>query len=127
MGWSTLGDICINDGKLFGCSSYQNSVGIWVADVSVFTLFSLCHYVLIVSVSLCVNLPSSLWYQHIEPYGAAVPEQKDCTEKICNPLEKRTSEKLGSGLRSSSGLRCESPDYDVKEIKTIYVDCKFFF
>ncbi|XP_076896528.1 katanin p80 WD40 repeat-containing subunit B1 homolog KTN80.2-like, partial [Bidens hawaiensis] len=32
--WSTLGDICINDGKLLGCSYYQNSVGIWAADVS---------------------------------------------------------------------------------------------
>ncbi|KAI3745498.1 hypothetical protein L1987_58612 [Smallanthus sonchifolius] len=32
--WSTLGDLCINDGKLLGCSYYQNSVGIWAADVS---------------------------------------------------------------------------------------------
>ncbi|KAL4563163.1 hypothetical protein LXL04_027198 [Taraxacum kok-saghyz] len=34
MGWSTLGDICINDGKLVGCSYYQNSVAVWVADTS---------------------------------------------------------------------------------------------
>ncbi|XP_076882312.1 katanin p80 WD40 repeat-containing subunit B1 homolog KTN80.1-like [Bidens hawaiensis] len=32
--WSTLGDMCINGGKLLGCSYYQNSVGIWAADVS---------------------------------------------------------------------------------------------
>ncbi|KAK1424663.1 hypothetical protein QVD17_19997 [Tagetes erecta] len=32
--WTTLGDICIHDGKLLGCSYYQNSVGIWAADVS---------------------------------------------------------------------------------------------
>ncbi|ONI10302.1 hypothetical protein PRUPE_4G039800 [Prunus persica] len=34
MGWSRLGDLCIHDGKLLGCSYYQNSVGVWVADVS---------------------------------------------------------------------------------------------
>lgn len=35
MGWSTLGDLCINEGKLLGCSYYRNSVGVWVADISV--------------------------------------------------------------------------------------------
>lgn len=39
IGWSTLGDLCIDDGKLLGCSYYQNSIGIWAADVSV-TLFA---------------------------------------------------------------------------------------
>ncbi|XP_062096424.1 katanin p80 WD40 repeat-containing subunit B1 homolog KTN80.1-like isoform X2 [Humulus lupulus] len=34
MGWSTLGDFCIHEGKLLGCSYYQNSVGVWVADIS---------------------------------------------------------------------------------------------
>nr|XP_043619246.1 katanin p80 WD40 repeat-containing subunit B1 homolog KTN80.1-like [Erigeron canadensis] len=34
MGWSTLGDLCIDDGKLLGCSYYQNSVAIWVADTT---------------------------------------------------------------------------------------------
>lgn len=34
MGWSTLGDLCINDGKLLGCSYYQNSVAVWVADTT---------------------------------------------------------------------------------------------
>ncbi|KAI3718852.1 hypothetical protein L6452_19737 [Arctium lappa] len=34
IGWSTLGDLCIDDGKLLGCSYYQNSIGIWAADVS---------------------------------------------------------------------------------------------
>ncbi|KAK2644160.1 hypothetical protein Ddye_019355 [Dipteronia dyeriana] len=94
MGWSTLGDLCINDGKLLGCSSYRNSVGVWVTDLS-----------------------------HIEPYGApVVPDKNDCTEKICNPQESHSLEKVGSGLRSTTGLRCESPDYDMREIKTIYVD-----
>nr|GMC88013.1 katanin P80 WD40 repeat-containing subunit B1 homolog isoform X1 [Ipomoea batatas] len=34
MGWSTLGDLCIHDGKLLGGTYYQNSVGVWVADIS---------------------------------------------------------------------------------------------
>ncbi|RDX68901.1 Katanin p80 WD40 repeat-containing subunit B1-like protein [Mucuna pruriens] len=34
MGWTTLGDLCIHDGKLLGCSFYRNSVGVWVADIS---------------------------------------------------------------------------------------------
>ncbi|KAL7594230.1 hypothetical protein Lser_V15G29943 [Lactuca serriola] len=34
IGWSTLGDLCIDDGKLLGCSYYQNSIGVWAADVS---------------------------------------------------------------------------------------------
>ncbi|KAM0048792.1 putative transcription factor WD40-like family [Helianthus debilis subsp. tardiflorus] len=34
LGWSNLGDICINDGKLLGCSYFQNFVGIWATDVS---------------------------------------------------------------------------------------------
>ena len=42
MGWSTLGDICIHEGKLLGCSYYQNSVGVWVADISVLTTSFLC-------------------------------------------------------------------------------------
>ena len=35
MHWSTLGEQCINDGKLLACLYYRNSVGVWVVDVSV--------------------------------------------------------------------------------------------
>ncbi|KAG2410116.1 Katanin p80 WD40 repeat-containing subunit B1-like protein [Vigna angularis] len=34
MGWTTLGDLCIHDEKLLGCSFYSNSVGVWVSDIS---------------------------------------------------------------------------------------------
>ncbi|GMI72289.1 DWD hypersensitive to ABA 3, Katanin p80 subunit 2 [Hibiscus trionum] len=34
IGWSTLGDLCINEGKLLGCSYYRNSVGVWGADLA---------------------------------------------------------------------------------------------
>lgn len=66
------------------------------------------------------------WCQHIEPYGAGRPEQNDCSEKKINPSDSYSSEKVGSGIRSTSSFCCRSPDYGTKEIKTIYVDCKFF-
>ncbi|XVF27694.1 hypothetical protein REPUB_Repub14bG0131000 [Reevesia pubescens] len=88
MGWSTLGDLCINEGKLLGCSYYQNSVGVWVADVA-----------------------------HIEPYG-----RNDGAEKKFNLEGSYSSEKAGSGMRSSLGSWPLSPDYEAKEIKNIYVD-----
>ncbi|KAL5579351.1 hypothetical protein UlMin_011793 [Ulmus minor] len=90
VGWSTLGDLCIHDGKLLGCSYYRNSVGVWVADISL-----------------------------IEPYGDG--SQNDCMEQKFDLKLKESSEKLGSGGRTSS-LRCRSPDYDTKDIKNIYVD-----
>ncbi|XP_031392296.1 katanin p80 WD40 repeat-containing subunit B1 homolog isoform X1 [Punica granatum] len=93
MGWSTLSDLCIHEGKLLGCSYYQNSVGVWVSDISL-----------------------------IEPYGAnLVPPQKDVMQHEFN-LQKSHSVKKGSDERSISSLRCPSPDYETKEIKNIYVD-----
>ncbi|KAL4290517.1 hypothetical protein GQ457_14G010150 [Hibiscus cannabinus] len=59
MGWSTLGNLCINEGKLLGCSSYRNSVGVWVADVA-----------------------------HIEPYGRnGQTEKKFSLEKSYSPVK----------------------------------------
>ncbi|XP_020257762.1 katanin p80 WD40 repeat-containing subunit B1 homolog isoform X2 [Asparagus officinalis] len=34
MGWSTLGDLSIYEGKLLGCSYHQSRIGVWVADIS---------------------------------------------------------------------------------------------
>ncbi|KAK1284171.1 hypothetical protein QJS10_CPB21g00709 [Acorus calamus] len=34
MGWSHLGDLCIHEGQLFGCSYHQSRVAIWIADIS---------------------------------------------------------------------------------------------
>ncbi|KAI6705045.1 hypothetical protein NL676_008007 [Syzygium grande] len=60
MGWSALADLCIHDGKLLGCSYYQSSVGVWVADVSL-----------------------------IEPHGANLnPQQKDCGDNEIEHQEK---------------------------------------
>ncbi|KAK9267870.1 hypothetical protein L1049_010307 [Liquidambar formosana] len=94
MGWSTMGDLCIHEGKLLGCSYYRNSVGVWVADISL-----------------------------VEPYGPGlVPDQNGCTEQKFNLQGSHSVEKVGSSIRSNSGLRCMSSDYETKEIKNIYID-----
>lgn len=94
MGWSTLADLCIHDGKLLGCSYYQSSVGVWVADASL-----------------------------IEPYGTNVkPQQKDSGDDEIEHQESRSSAKVGTTIRSTSIMRCASPDYETKDIKNIYVD-----
>lgn len=94
MGWSTLGDLCIHDGKLLGCSFYRNSVGVWVGDIS------------------C-----------IEPYGDGFePKESDCTDQKFNIPGCNSSDKVGSDVRSTLGFRSPSPDYETKEIKNIYVD-----
>ncbi|CAH8313433.1 unnamed protein product [Eruca vesicaria subsp. sativa] len=73
MGWSTLGDLCISEGKLMGCSYYQNSVGIWVSDIS-----------------------------QIEPYGIRSADKKECVEKVLSVLDDQSSERGRSGPRRSS-------------------------
>lgn len=93
MGWSTLSDLCIHDGRLVGGAYYQNYVGVWVADISL-----------------------------IEPYGAGLtPERQNNLEQKQEHVESRL-ERIGSNRSSNSNLRCTSPDIDSKEIKNIYVD-----
>ncbi|XP_050204159.1 katanin p80 WD40 repeat-containing subunit B1 homolog KTN80.3-like [Mercurialis annua] len=93
IGWSTLGDLCIQEGKLLGCSYYRNSVAVWAADISL-----------------------------IEPYGAGfVSKESDSDKKFSNP-KSDSPDKVRSGLRLTSVMRSMSPDYDVKEIKNIYID-----
>lgn len=72
MGWSTLGDLCIQEGKLLGCSYYRNSVGVWVADISL-----------------------------IEPYGDA-SQIDCTEQKFNNLKLQRSSEVPGSIARTSS-------------------------
>ncbi|CAL1397879.1 unnamed protein product [Linum trigynum] len=93
MGWSTLGDLCIQDGKLLGCSYYRNSVGVWVADISL-----------------------------IEPYGTGdVHEENECTEQMFT-FSKNHSGDISSDINSVVSLRSASPEMDTKEIKNIYID-----
>ncbi|CAK7350671.1 unnamed protein product [Dovyalis caffra] len=94
MGWSTLGDLCIHDGKLLGCSYYRNSVAVWVGDIS-----------------------------RIEPYGdGLVSEESECTDQKFNIPGRNSSDKVERDVRPTLGFRSPSPDYETKEIKNIYVD-----
>ncbi|XP_024004100.1 LOW QUALITY PROTEIN: katanin p80 WD40 repeat-containing subunit B1 homolog [Eutrema salsugineum] len=81
MGWSTLGDLCISEGKLLGCSYYQNSVGIWVSDIS-----------------------------QIEPYGIGSVDKKECMEKILSVLDDQSSERVRSDPRRSSSPDYETKE-----------------
>lgn len=64
-----------------------------------------------------------LW-QLIKPYGAgSTPGQNDCPDEKSHVKLQGIMEKAQIGIRGP-GLRCISPDYDTKEIKNIYVDCK---
>lgn len=93
MGWSALGDLCIQDGKLLGCSYYRNSVAVWAADISL-----------------------------IKPYGDGIIPEEDSQSEQKHDLQESPFVKVGSHRRTASSLRCSSPDYETKEIKTIYVD-----
>ncbi|CAK8530490.1 unnamed protein product [Lathyrus sativus] len=92
MGWTTLDDICIHDGKLLGCSHYRNSVGVWVADISL-----------------------------IEPYGDDLDLKKDEGTKHKHILKGSKLEKVEVDIEPTSGFRSMSPD-ESKEIKNIYID-----
>ncbi|CAE5962788.1 unnamed protein product [Arabidopsis arenosa] len=81
MGWSTLGDLCISEGKLLGCSYYQNSVGIWVSDIS-----------------------------QIEPYGIGSADKKECVEKILGALDDQSSDRIRSTPRRSSSPDYETKE-----------------
>ncbi|KAK9681854.1 hypothetical protein RND81_10G032000 [Saponaria officinalis] len=96
IGWSTLGDLCIKEGKLIGCSYYQNSIGIWVDDLS-----------------------------RVKPYGTSdsgsTPNSSTVESDFGNQGS-QSSEKSGPAARPFSGMRCTSPDVDANDIKNIYVD-----
>lgn len=96
MQWSTLSDLCIHEEKLIGCSYHRNSIGLWVADLSL-----------------------------IQPYGADdinVPVD-DCPVELKHGLhESHLKGEVETAARSAIGPRAVSPDFDSKEIKNIYVD-----
>ncbi|KAK1378834.1 Katanin p80 WD40 repeat-containing subunit B1-like [Heracleum sosnowskyi] len=96
LGWSTLRDLCIQDGKVLGGSYHQNSVGIWLTDTSL-----------------------------VEPYrGSSLTETISKCEQVHDKFQDVAVHKAGRFGRSSSSssLRCKTPDTEDKEIKNIYVD-----
>ncbi|XP_028767626.1 katanin p80 WD40 repeat-containing subunit B1 homolog isoform X2 [Neltuma alba] len=93
MGWTTLGDLCIHDGKLLGCSYYRNSIGVWAADIS-----------------------------FIEPYGTGLePKNKGGVDQKLS-FQENQPEKVEMDVGPTSGLHFMSPDSEPKEIKNIYID-----
>ncbi|XP_047970576.1 katanin p80 WD40 repeat-containing subunit B1 homolog KTN80.2-like [Salvia hispanica] len=93
MGWSTLGDLCIDDGKLLGGAYHENTVAVWIADVSL-----------------------------VEPYGTRfAPEQYDHSG-LKHASEGSPLEKEESHVKSKSNIKSTVPDSESKDIKTIYVD-----
>ncbi|CAM8904090.1 unnamed protein product [Rhodiola kirilowii] len=91
MGWSTLGDLCIHDDKLLGCSFYRNSVGVWAADISL-----------------------------IEPYRACILSEQNVSSEPKSILESRTVRRQESEAPSNLRSHIGSPDSGTRE-KTIYV------
>ncbi|KAF3571632.1 hypothetical protein F2Q69_00063538 [Brassica cretica] len=81
LGWSTLGDMCINENKFVGCSYYRNSVGIWVSDIS-----------------------------KLEPYGAGSEDENECMVKRFSALDEQASERMKSGSRGSSSPDYETKE-----------------
>ncbi|KAG6520606.1 hypothetical protein ZIOFF_017665 [Zingiber officinale] len=41
MGWSTLADLSVYEGKLLGCSYHENCIGLWLADISLIAPYAL--------------------------------------------------------------------------------------
>ncbi|KAG6517752.1 hypothetical protein ZIOFF_021150 [Zingiber officinale] len=41
MGWSTLADLSVYEGKLLGCSYRENCIGLWLADISLIAPYAL--------------------------------------------------------------------------------------
>ncbi|KAF5176398.1 Katanin p80 wd40 repeat-containing subunit b1-like protein [Thalictrum thalictroides] len=94
MGWSTLGDLNISEGKLLGCSYYHNCVGVWAADVSLFG-----------------------------PYAAGVPPRSNGHRQHKFGIQESQSlQEVGNTIKSNAGLLKTPPDDETPEIRNIYVD-----
>ncbi|CAN8311979.1 unnamed protein product [Cochlearia groenlandica] len=81
MGWSTLGDSCINEEKFIGCSYYRNSVRIWMSDIS-----------------------------QLKPYGVGSDDKDECMVKRFSILDDQSSERRGSLSRGSSSADDETKE-----------------
>ncbi|KAK9085147.1 hypothetical protein Sjap_025558 [Stephania japonica] len=94
VGWSTLGDLTIHEGKLLGCSYYRNSVSVWVADIGL-----------------------------IAPYGVGIsPGSNDLMEQKLGIRDNLSIEKMGTSKKSDATLLTVPRDCDTAEIRNIYVD-----
>lgn len=141
IGWSTLDDLSIHDGKLLACSHYQNCVDVWVADISVHRLSPYHHLSMplicwgMMSVMFICNIFvfNFLWLgfifsylcQLIEPHRVGGPPQTNVNmEEKFSPRENQSLKKLGSNVNSSAEMHTSPCEYEATEIRNIYVDSK---
>ncbi|XP_020091329.1 katanin p80 WD40 repeat-containing subunit B1 homolog isoform X2 [Ananas comosus] len=102
MGWSTLADLSIYEGKLLGCSYRESRVGVWVADISLIGPYAL-------GVLPKKNGLAEPIYSHVEDQYIRPP---DSTAKSSSVLMSRhqsmestiTDECCQSGLQGISSI-----------------------
>ncbi|PIN19751.1 Microtubule severing protein katanin p80 subunit B (contains WD40 repeats) [Handroanthus impetiginosus] len=111
MGWSTLGDLCIHDGKLLGGAYYENSVAVWVADVSLIEPYG----------TRLAPEQHSHSEQKTDSQGSLLEREDSSVKSKSNPRP-MTPDSDSKEIRTKSNPRSMVPDSDLKEIKTIYVD-----
>ncbi|XP_077254083.1 katanin p80 WD40 repeat-containing subunit B1 homolog KTN80.3-like isoform X2 [Tasmannia lanceolata] len=94
IGWSTLGDLSIHEGKLLGCSYHQSCVAVWIADISL-----------------------------IGPYAVGImPKLNGHPEPKCNLGEDQYFPQLGSSIKSNMTLLTAPHDYGTKVTRSYIVN-----
>ncbi|XP_010905604.1 katanin p80 WD40 repeat-containing subunit B1 homolog KTN80.4 isoform X1 [Elaeis guineensis] len=91
MGWSTLGDLSIYEGKLLGCSYHESRVGVWVADISL-----------------------------IGPYAVGVVSKTyDLMEPVYSNGEDHSTKLMESNIKSSTALITGHHDFGGKPKESV--------
>lgn len=75
MGWSVLGDLCIHDGNLMGCSYYRNSVAVWAADISVLPLLVIFSFSLNFLFFLFLRAHLQIFFPYLSCFSPAKLER----------------------------------------------------
>ncbi|XXG70497.1 hypothetical protein AAC387_Pa06g3250 [Persea americana] len=88
MGWSTLCDLSIHEGNLFGCSYHQSTVGVWVAHTSL-----------------------------IGPYAAGIlPKSSEPIELKYIVGQNQSAQQIQSNIKSSEKLLTTEQDCGAKDM-----------
>ncbi|KAL9271004.1 Katanin p80 WD40 repeat-containing subunit B1 homolog KTN80.2-like protein [Drosera capensis] len=113
MRWSTLSDLCIHEEKLIGCSYHRNSIGLWVADLSLIQPYGADD--VNVPVDDCpVELKHGLHDSHLKgevetaarsaigPHEKPINFGKQDSTDVIPPSDLKNSSKLPSNSRKQS-------------------------
>ncbi|KAK8960307.1 hypothetical protein KSP40_PGU013290 [Platanthera guangdongensis] len=115
MGWSSLADLIIYEGKLLGCSFHQSSVGVWIADISVILIGPYA-----IGLSLNKNSLSEPLSTHMEnsSFGIIESDAKSNSPLVTGAVDYavKTTEEL-EGLSITSKECSRSP---LRETDSIY-------